>query len=131
MKTLATLAALLLLSGCIPTTDMIQDGHDWIQLTQTHTLWGHNVVSQHRCNVDDKIGGYCPSAKYAQTELVQGPGPQIAGMVLNTAAIVTGTALLMHGLQTQNVARTGGLTFNQAQTSSTLSNGPVSIFRVP
>ena len=135
MRAITIIIASLFCVSCIPTTDMIQDGHYWIQITQSRNIWGQNVVHVTRCHVSNKDNGYCAGDDIRQSEqmyTVGGPGPQIASSLLNAAAIVGGAAILMHGLQTQNVSRpAGGLNFNQAQTASTLSSGPVSIFRVP
>ncbi len=114
----------LLLSGCLPTTDMIQDGHYWIQLTQTHNVWSQNVVHVTRCHVSNKDSGYCAGddlRQYEHMETIAGPGPQIASSLLNAAAIVGGAAILMHGLQTQNVSRPASLNANMDVRASTVN----------
>lgn len=108
------LAGLLFLTGCIPTTEMIQDGHYSIQLTQSHNVWGQNVVHITRCLNTDKKDGFCTpqdSRQYEYSETVAGPGPQLVSAAFLGASIVGGAALMMHGLQTQRVA--GGLNVNE------------------
>ena len=124
MRILAVVIASLLCTVCAPSTEMIQDGHYWIQLTQSHNVWSQNVVHVTRCHVSNKDSGYCAGddlRQYEQTALAAGPGPQIASSLLNAAAIVGGAAILMHGLQTQNVSRPASLNAQMDVRASTVN----------
>jgi hypothetical protein len=102
----------LLSTGCIATTDMIQDGHDFIQKTQENRIWGQNVVSVRYCRAVDRVDGFCPSRSQPGIQLVEAPGPKLVGAVLTSAAMVGSAGLLMNGLQTQRVPQLTGTTQN-------------------
>ena len=97
------LAASLLTTACIPTTTIIQDGHDSIQKTEEHNIWGQNVVSITRCRNVDKIDGFCPSTMHAIIQTVQAPGPWLAGYVLGAGAIIGGAFLIKTGMENHAV----------------------------
>lgn len=101
------LALCLVLGGCVPTTQLVQDGHYTIQLTQSRNIWGQNVVHTTRCLNTEKVEGFCKPQEGPQTAsggTFSGPGVQLASSLLNAAAIAGGAAIMMHGLQTQAVS---------------------------
>ena len=93
------------LVGCVPTTDLIQDGHYTIQLTQSRNIWGQNVVHETRCLNTDKIDGFCAPHKGVSgtSTIVQAPGPEMASAVLSAASILGGAAIISHGIRHQAV----------------------------
>lgn len=107
MRPSLAVACLLLLSGCTNTTTMIQDGNAWIQKTEEGGWFGQKVVHVKRCLPDDRVNGFCREHgehEASTTSLVTAPGVQLISSLISAGAIVGGTALLMHGLQTQAVA---------------------------
>ena len=94
----------VLISGCIPETQIIQDGHEVIQLTQTHNFWGANVVKETHCLRSEMKDGFCWKAERKASTIVEAPGVKLTGAALNSAAIVSSAGLLMHGLMNQPVA---------------------------
>lgn len=95
----------LLLSACVPQTQMIQDGHSWVQLTQSYNFWGANVVKETHCRQTELKDGFCwqPNGENARSLITEAPGPKLTGAVLTSAAIIGGAGLLMHGQMNQPV----------------------------
>lgn len=115
----------LFLAGCIPTTDLIQDGHYTIQLTQSHAVWGQNVVHITRCLNTDKRDGFCSPQEHRQTtgmETAVGPGVQlVSSVLLGASAGIPIMYGLMHQRTSQITQSIGGQTIR----TSTLVAGPV------
>ena len=107
MKKLALGLCVLLLAGCANKTIMIQDGNAWIQKTQEGGFFGQKVVHVKRCLPDDRVNGFCREhGEYEPSHLGlhEAPGMPLVSSLIGAGAIVGGTALLMHGLQTQAVS---------------------------
>jgi hypothetical protein len=104
----------LMLSACVPQTQMIQDGHEWVQLTQSYNIWGANVVKQTHCKQTELRDGFCyqPQGQNSSSVIAEAPGPKLVGAVLTSAAMVGSAGLLMNGLQTQRVPQLTGTTQN-------------------
>ena len=107
MKGLSLLCVGLLLAACTNKTVMIQDGNAWLQKTEEGGLFGQKVVHVKRCLPDDRVNGFCREhQEYEPSHLSvhEGPGMQLVSSLVTAGAIVGGTALLMHGMQTQAVS---------------------------
>lgn len=107
MKVWVIVSLCLLLPACTNKTVMIQDGNAWLQKTEEGGWFGKKVVHVKRCLPDDRVNGFCREhGEYesSQLSLHEGPGMQLVSSLISAGAIVGGTALLMHGLQTQAVA---------------------------
>ncbi len=122
---LFVLIATIMLTGCIPTTELIPDGHYTIQLTQSHNLWGQNAVHITRCLNTDKRDGFCSpqdTRQYEYSETATGPGAQLVSSVLLGASA---GIPIMYGLMHQRTAQITQSIGGQTIRTSTLVAGPI------
>ena len=125
---LSTFLVSLTLAGCIPQTQMIQDGHEWIQLTQTYNFWGANVVKETHCRQTELKDGFCWKAGHQASTIVEAPGVRLTGAALSSAAMVSSAGLLMHGLKNQPVSQPAQMQVFPNSHVSTLNSNAYTTF---
>lgn len=105
LKTLMSVCLVLMLAACVPQTQMIQDGHEWIQLTQSYNIWGANVVKETHCHQTELRDGFCyrPQGGNQRSTIMQAPGPWMAGYVLGAGALVASAGLIKSGMENHAV----------------------------
>jgi hypothetical protein len=129
LKGLTSVVLCALIVGCAPSTQMVQHGNEYIQVTQTYGLFGSNVVERSKCAQGELVNGFCPAEKradYSHT-YAQGPGEGIVKATIIGGAILGGAALI----RPNDARMTQSVTGSLSQNASTLSNGPVSIYKIP
>lgn len=98
MKQWAVLALCgVLVGGCAPTSQLIPDGNEFIEVTQTRHAFESNVVSVGRC--PNPTNNKCPEGTPKQMYVMTGPGWALVGAGIQTAGIVGGAALVGDGLK--------------------------------
>lgn len=119
-----SMVLLLLLAACAPSTDLIQHGNEWVQVTQTYRLFGHNVVERTKC--DTLYNGFCPADAQPSSShaVVEAPGPGIIKTGMLVGGFITGMAMLAQAEGT-TVTQTQTTTGSPVRTSTLLINGPV------
>ena len=97
MKARALVFCMLMLAGCMPTTDMIQHGNKRIQVTDMRNQWHDNVIAVTECAELDN--GYCPKSAPTQFVVMSGKFPGIVGAGLTSAAMVGSSFVIRDGLK--------------------------------
>jgi hypothetical protein len=100
-------------TACAPSTQMVQHGNEWVQVTQTYGLFGSNVVERSKCAQGELVNGFCPAerkADYSHT-YAKGPGAEIASSLIIGGAIVGGAALIRPNDARMTQSVTGGTVF--------------------
>jgi hypothetical protein len=95
--TLFLVGSTLFLSACAPSTDLVQHGNEWVQVSQPYNLWGSNAVTVTRCG--KLYNGFCPEGSPTETVIIAGPMPGLLGAGLTSAAVLGGSAIIADGLK--------------------------------
>ena len=108
--TLFLCASTLFLSACSPSTQMVQHGNEWLQVTQTYGLFGINVLERTKCAQGELVNGFCPPDKYPSSmhATAEGPGKDIAKAMIYGGALVGGLAILRPNDVRMTQSATGG-----------------------
>jgi len=120
----AVWSVFLLLAACAPHTQLIQDGREFIEVTQTRNAFDSNVVSVGRC--PNPTNNKCPEGTLKQMYVMTGPGWALVGAGIQTAGIVGGAALIGDGLKKSKSTTTQSVNGSQSQT-----NKNVPVFESP
>ena len=95
-RSLLTILCLMSVVGCAPASLLVQDGNDFIEMTQTRNIFESNVVSVGRCS--NPTNNKCPEGTQKQVYVLTGPGWALAGSGIQTAGMLGGAALVRDGL---------------------------------
>ncbi len=126
LRTISGSAVLILLtvSACAPTSKLIADGNEFIEMTQTRHAFDSNVVSVGRCQ--HPVNNKCPEGTPKQMYVMTGPGWALAGAGIQTAGMAGGAALIGDGLKKAKSTNTQNVNGSQSQT-----NKNVPVFESP
>lgn len=87
----------LFLVACAPSTDLVQHGNKYLQVTQTHNQWADNIVAVTPC--DKLYNGFCPESAETNVVVMSGKLPGIVGAGLTSAAMLGSAAMVRDGLR--------------------------------
>jgi hypothetical protein len=109
----AIIVVYALLAACAPSTQMVQHGNEWVQVTQTYGLFGSNVVERSKCAQGELVNGFCPAERKPDYShmYAKGPGAEIASSLIIGGAVVGGAALIRPNDARMTQSVTGGTVF--------------------
>jgi hypothetical protein len=127
MRAVIVTVLIATVAACAPSTQMVQHGNEWVQVTQTYGLFGSNVVERSKCAQGELVNGFCPAerkADYSHT-YAKGPGAEIVSATILGGAILGGAALIRPNDARMTQSVTGSVAGSPIRTSTLLINAPV------